>query len=175
MSVLRKNTGNPGRINMDRANRIIKHRLFQEHLEKNKAAEADRRFCRHDMVHFLDVARIGRILNLEEDYGISTELIYAAALLHDIGKHKQYTDGIPHELASAEIAPVILRECGFSEAETECVTEAIRCHRNAEIAGEKDLRGLLYRADKAGRACFACEAEQECNWKNEKKNLQIQY
>ena len=57
---------------------------------KNRAAEADRRFCRHSMVHFLDVARIGTIIALEEGLKINREWIYAAALLHDCGKHEQY-------------------------------------------------------------------------------------
>ncbi|MGN0402523.1 MAG: HD domain-containing protein [Acetatifactor sp.] len=160
---------------MERIDRILNHDLFIENLKKNKEAEANRRFCRHDITHFLDVARIGRIINLEEGLEIPTELIYAAALLHDIGKHRQYREGIPHEKASAEIAPVILKECGFEQAETDLITEAISRHRNSEIAYERSLIGLLYRADKASRACFACDAEQDCNWKREKKNLYIGY
>ena len=59
--------------------------------------------------------------------------------------------------------------------EAAAIIDAIRNHRNARIAGEPDLRGVLYRADKASRACFACEAEKDCNWKGEKKNLTIKY
>lgn len=160
---------------MDRIDKILNHPLFIENLEKNKAAEADRRFCRHDMVHFLDVARIGMILNLEEQLGIGREMIYGAALLHDIGKHRQYQEGISHEQASAKIAPKILRECGFDEKETETIVEAILSHRNQDVTVEKNLKGLLYRADKASRPCFACEAEADCNWKGSKKNLKILY
>ena len=40
------------------------------------------------MVHFLDVARIGTIIALEEGLKIDREWIYAAALLHDCGKHE---------------------------------------------------------------------------------------
>ena len=103
---------------MDRIDRILAHALFREYLEKNREAEKDRIFCRHEMTHFLDVARIGRIINLEEGLGVAEELIYAAALLHDIGKHLQYSQGIPHEKAGAELAPEILRDCGFDEKET---------------------------------------------------------
>lgn len=53
--------------------------------------------ARHGMVHFLDVARIGTIIALEEGLKIDREWIYAAALLHDCGKHEQYEIGIPHE------------------------------------------------------------------------------
>lgn len=160
---------------MDRINHILNHDLFILHLEKNREAEADRRFCRHGLAHFLDVARIGEMINLESGLGIPREWIYAAALLHDLGKHVQYETGEPHELASAKIAPQILADCGFEEYETNVILNAIRSHRNADIAQEADLRGVLYRADKASRACFACEAEGECSRKGDRKNLKIRY
>ena len=52
---------------MERVNRILEHDGYQECLRKNETAEKDRRFCRHDMAHFLDVARIAWILNLQEE------------------------------------------------------------------------------------------------------------
>ncbi len=160
---------------MERIDGILQHSRFQEYVEANRVAEAQRRFCRHDMGHFLDVARIGRIINLEEGFGLSGEIIYAAALLHDIGRHVQYQDQTPHELASAALAPEILADCGFSQQEAEMILDAIRSHRNRSVAGEKNLRGLLYRADKASRACFACAAERDCDWKQGKKNMKILY
>lgn len=160
---------------MDRIDKILKHNLFLTNLRMNMAAEASRCFCRHDMVHFLDVARIGMIINLEEKLEIPRELIYGAALLHDIGKHRQYEEGIPHEQASAEIAPEILRDCSFYEKETGVIVDAIAQHRNSAVFSEKNLRGVLYRADKASRPCFACKAEADCNWKGNKKNLKIVY
>jgi len=160
---------------MDRINKILNHDLFIENLKKNEMAEEDRPFCHHDMVHFLDVARIGWILNLEEGHNIPKDLIYAAALLHDCGKYIQYEDGIPHEVASARIAPEILQDCGFEKVEADKIVEAILSHRDESIAKEADLRGVLYRADKASRSCFACKAESECNWKDGKKNLNIRY
>jgi len=160
---------------MERIDKILNHNLFIGNLEKNNAAEADRCFCRHDMVHFLDVARIGMILNLEEQLGIPRVLIYAAALLHDIGKHRQYKEGVPHETAGAELAPGILRDCGFDEQDTKLITDAILGHRNREVASEKTLRGILYRADKASRACYACKVQEECKWSAEQKNLRLRY
>lgn len=158
---------------MSRINNVLNHDLFLFHLHENETAERDRRFCRHDMTHFLNVARIGEIINLENNYGIDRELIYAAALLHDMGKHIQYESGVPHDEASADIAPEILKECGFDEYETRVIINAIKSHRDAGIADKSDLRGVLYRADKASRDCFACSVEKECNWKNDKKNLYI--
>jgi len=160
---------------MERIDRILKHKAFLYHLGQNEKAESDRIFCRHGMTHFLDVARIGRIISLEEGIALDAEWIYAAALLHDMGKHVQYEDGTPHEIVSAGIAPEILADCGFDDYETGVIIEAILNHRNAEIAGAKDLNGVLYRADKASRACFSCDAEDQCNWKNGKKNFQIKY
>ncbi|MCM1305653.1 MAG: HD domain-containing protein [Butyrivibrio sp.] len=127
------------------------------------------------MAHFLDVARIGMILNLEEQQGINAEVIYAAGLLHDIGKHLQYSSGIPHEQASAEIAPAILRDCGFDENDTDVIVKAILAHRESASASAGGLTGILYRADKASRPCFSCEMERECNWKGDKKNRSIKY
>lgn len=156
---------------MERINRILKHELFCKCYKKIEKWEKKRQFCRHNMVHFLDVARIAYIYNLEENLEIDKELIYAAAFLHDIGRFQQYEDKTPHEKASLKYAPKILEDCGFSKEETEVILEAIREHRNKEIAKEHSFRGIFYRADKASRACYACKSEKECNWKNEKKNL----
>lgn len=160
---------------MDRIDKILNHDSFIENLEKNKTAEADRRFCRHDVAHFLDVARIGMIINLEEGMGIPKELIYGAALLHDIGKHRQYGEGIPHEQAGALIAPEILRDCGFDEKETCVIIDAILRHRNSDVIPERSLSGVLYRADKASRPCFACAAVGDCSWKDGAKNKRVIY
>ena len=160
---------------MDRIDKILNHDLFIEHMRLNDAAEADRRFCRHNMGHLLDVARIAMILNLEEELGIEKDVLYAAALLHDIGRHIQYEDGTPHEQASAVIAPEILRDCGYDDKETDVIVKAISLHRTMETAEKPSLNGILYRADKASRPCFACKMEQACDWKKGKKNLTIKY
>ena len=167
---------------MERIDNIIKHTLFVENLNQNMAWEAERRFCRHDLAHFLDVARIARIINLEERLEIEEELLYAAALLHDLGRHLQYSDGISHEKAGAELASKILPDCGFDRKETEAVVEAIISHRGQEAearnrAGVKgqNLAKVLYRADKAGRPCFLCPARQDCHWGEEQKNLVLRY
>ncbi len=160
---------------MERIDRILGHRSFVECLGKNQAAEADRCFCRHDMAHFLDVARIGMILNLKERQGIEEEIIYAAGLLHDIGKHLQYSQGIPHEQAGARLAAPILQDCGFSGDDADGIVKAILAHRDDASASAPGLTGILYRADKASRACFACPAEKDCNWKGSRKNLTIKF
>lgn len=158
---------------MERVNRILKNELFQKCYKKIEKCEKKREFCKHNMVHFMDVARIAYIYNLEEKLEIEKDIIYAAALLHDIGRFKQYEDKTPHEKASLNYAPAILQESGYSKEESHMILEAIAQHRNKEIAGEHSFAGIFYRADKASRACFACKSEAECNWKNEKKNLEL--
>lgn len=158
---------------MERVNQILEHELFDKCYKKIEKWEKKREFCRHNMEHFMAVARIAYIFNMEENLNIEKELIYAAALLHDIGRFKQYEDKTPHEKASLKYAPKILEDCGFSKEEIETISEVIGEHRNKAIAQEQSFRGIFYRADKASRPCFACKSEAECKWKNEKKNLKI--
>lgn len=160
---------------MKRVDKILKHPVFRACMKKNSECEKDRIFCRHDAAHFLSVARIGYILNLKKKVRQKRELIYAAALLHDIGRYRQYEEGIPHEKASAALAPEILKDCGFGRKETERIVDAIKNHRNAGIRKEKSLRGILYQADKLSRECYICPAEQACNWKNNQKNMRLRY
>jgi putative nucleotidyltransferase with HDIG domain len=153
--------------------KIYEQEAFKLHMEQNKAAEATRIFCKHDLQHCIDVARIATILNLQEGFGVSKELIYATALLHDIGRHLQYENGTPHEEASAKLAPDILAACGFAEEEIGRIVEAIARHRDVTAQTESNLVGLLYRADKASRACYQCVASEACNWSEDKKNKKI--
>ena len=158
---------------MIRVNQIWKHPIYQEQLQALQMLEADRKFCRHTPEHFLDVARLAYIRALEENAPVSKELIYCTALLHDIGRTRQYEDGTPHDEAGAVIAEQILKELGFSLEEIQAIVSAIRGHRaetNQTILGQ-----LIYRADKKSRNCFSCKAEPECYWSSAKKNMTIQY
>lgn len=160
---------------MDRIDRILRCEAFRENLAACEAAEKDRIFCRHGMAHLLDVARIATIISLEEGLGIDRELIYGAALLHDIGRFLQYTDGVPHEQASAAIAVDILKASGYTDKETDVIVAAIKTHREVTAATKCSLGDILYRADKASRLCFACDAEADCNWEENRKNRRILY
>jgi HD superfamily phosphodiesterase len=152
---------------------IWEHPLFQQSLMAIEGFEKDRIFCGHGRTHLFDVARIACIENLEHGAPVQTDLIYAAALLHDIGRHLQYLAGTPHHEASAQLAARILPECGFSQVETAAVLEAISSHRDKNMRTADGLAGLIYRADKRSRCCFACPAEPECNWPDEKKNMTL--
>lgn len=160
---------------MERIDKIVEDQVFLMHLAAIETAEAARFFCKHGMVHFLDVARIAWILNLEDGLGLQKDVVYAAALLHDIGKQVQYTNGTSHEIAGSEIAPPILKACGYNEDEIEEIRLAILSHRDPNVAEEKSLRGILYRADKVSRACYACNMSHECHWTEDKKIKKIVY
>ena len=163
---------------MERIDKILQHELYKEYVGKIELAERDREFCKHDMVHFLDVCRLAMVLYLKEQADakdIKEEWIYAAGILHDIGRWQEYEEGIRHEVASSQLAPAILRGCDFFEEEIEEICTAIGNHRNKDIKDQSSLSGILYRADKMSRPCFSCKAEKICNWDKNKKNLQIQY
>lgn len=155
---------------------ILSNELFKKSLCKINIAEKKRIFCRHDIEHLIDTARIGYILILENKLNISKDIIYAAALLHDIGRSEEYHSGTPHDKASAEIAQIILSECGYTSDEQKHITTAILQHRTSSDSYElSTLGGILYRADKLSRVCCTCSSYNECNWDNDKKNFTLKY
>lgn len=160
---------------MKRIDRIMKHGLFLACMEKIERAEEHRIYCKHDFNHSLDVARIAYILNLEEQGGLDREVIYAMALLHDLGRSEEYEKGKPHHEAGVELAERILSECGFTEEECRRIGQAIAFHKNADSDKEDYCVGLLYRADKLSRNCFACTASKTCYWKEECRNYGVSY
>ncbi len=99
------------RQDMTRVNRIRNHPLYRESLHNIEKLEQERIFCGHNAQHLLDTARLAYIENLELNLGISKEMIYAAALLHDIGRGLQYTEGIPHHGGGVKLAAPILKDC----------------------------------------------------------------
>ncbi|MCR5107705.1 MAG: HD domain-containing protein [Lachnospiraceae bacterium] len=160
---------------MERYDYLLKDERYLSHVEKINKYEKDRIFCHHDMSHFLDVARIAMIINLSENYDIPKDIIYAAALLHDIGRDEQYENGTPHELASADIALKILSDSSYSGEEVQLIIKAIRDHRKDPECDNRDLSDLIYRADKLSRPCFFCPAKEECNWPDNKMNHILKY
>jgi putative nucleotidyltransferase with HDIG domain len=159
---------------MKRVNLILAHEKYKDYIDRISKCEIGREFCIHDMNHFMDVARISYIFTLERGLKHTKEEIYAAALLHDIGKWQQYENKIPHEIAGAELAYDILNDCDFNEQEIEKIVSAIKNHRNKSNI-KNSLDDLLFAADKLSRACFKCSAEKECYWPQDQKNFKIMY
>lgn len=155
---------------MERVNNIVHHPVWKEQMADLMKLEESRIFCKHGIEHLMDVARIAYIVNLENNGGIEKEIIYAAALVHDIGKPLQYTKGIPHEKAGVSLASQILRDCGFAENEQKEILDAVLSHRKPVDDNAGQLAELLYLADKKSRMCGFCKASGQCNWSEEKKN-----
>ncbi|MDR1247026.1 MAG: HD domain-containing protein [Clostridiales Family XIII bacterium] len=145
---------------MKRINDILNDPEYLLCVNRIRAAEADRIYCRHDPAHFLDVARLARIIALEENFDADKELLYAMGLLHDIGRHTEYENGTDHAIAGSKIAEKILARHGFTKTERETITEAIEDHRAGSAASP--LADILYRADKLSRNCVLCDAAATC-------------
>ncbi len=158
---------------MSAIERIRLHPEYRKRLSRLSELEADREFCCHGMAHLLDVARVAYILNLERGLGFSREIVYAAALLHDVGKGEQYETGAAHDVVGAEIARGILADTGdFSLEEQNAIVRAVREHRRPSLEASA-LGALLCEADKASRACYECPAREGCSWSVEKMNAGV--
>lgn len=160
-------------MKLDTANRILKNKLYQRELEKLRQLESDRIFCGHDTAHFLDVARITMIMCREKGIDVQPDLVYSAALLHDIGRTAEYTSGVPHDIAGSDTAERILSEIGCGSDMKAAVIRLIASHRNTGN-DQNSLEGIFYAADKKSRRCFECTAQSQCNWPMEKRNMDIE-
>lgn len=150
-------------ISVPRVNRILDHPLFKEYSLKNAQAEVNRTFCKHGFDHGLSVARIAYIYLLEEKGAlISKELVYAAAVLHDLGRWQEYATGEDHALVAIELVQPILKDSGFMPEEAKIILQGIREHR-LDPKQEISLlgRALAY-ADDWARDCRSCMCQTEC-------------
>ena len=157
---------------MENINIILNNKEYKQALEKLSEYEKNREFCNHTIEHFIDVSRIAYIMVLEEKLNVSKEVIYAIGLLHDIGRVKQYEEGIHHDIASVEMSKEILKETSFTDKEINIILNGIANHRKES---DNKVEEIIYKADKLSRQCFNCKAEKECYWSSEKKNFKITY
>lgn len=156
---------------------ILKDERYLEHLSDIEELEKNRIFCKHNLSHFISVARIATIIWLEEggENSLKRDIIYAAGLLHDIGRAEEYTKGTPHEEAGAIIAGEILQSSGYEDKEIEMISRAISAHRIKDDNDIDYLGKIISKADKLSRECFACSASDMCKWSKEKKNKSLEY
>ena len=120
------------------------------------------------------VKTLAWIMVLEQGLSLQKDIVYGAALLHDLGRYRQYEDGTPHHQASAALAETILPDAGYTADETAMIAAAIGQHGAAADA-QGQLARILYDADKLSRNCFQCSAQAECKWLPEKRNTTILY
>lgn len=163
---------------MNHIDNIIKNKIFIENINKINNFEKERIYCRHGDTHLFDVARIAYIKSLEENTGFSKYIIYAAALLHDIGRAEEYEKGTPHEKAGVEIAEKILKQCGFDSSDADLIIKSIIAHRHksdTDTNYDEKLSRIIRDSDKLSRRCYMCTAQDTCYWTSDKKNMHVKY
>lgn len=159
---------------MDRIQKIKDDPFYKECLSLNGDRERDRLFCRHDFQHMLDVSQISYnmitgAVSLDEfaaKEGLpgvtgASEVIFAAGLLHDIGRWRQYDNGEDHAQAGAVMARPVLERAGFLKEEIKAITSAIGDHRRAG-PGSSFLGRVICLADDLSRPCGTCNARLDC-------------
>ncbi len=165
-----------GLTSMARVDAIWGHPAFQALYAQLVDLERSWPFCQHQLPHLLDTARIMWIRNLELGCGLDREVVYATALLHDIGRPVQMIEGTPHARVGARLAAQILDSLpdglGFSAGDRDAIARAIAAH-GAPAPDAEPLARLLYQADKASRTCFACAMRNGCSWSDRKKNMTV--
>ncbi|MBQ9894002.1 MAG: HD domain-containing protein [Ruminococcus sp.] len=159
-------------MKLELANKIIKNERYRRLLDELRELEQDRIFCRHDLEHFMNVARIAMIMCSEQGAEAEPDIIYSAALLHDIGRVEEYKTGVPHDISGVKISSEILDDIGCESLKKECILKLIASHHC--VSDDKTvIEEIFYRADKKSRLCFDCKAQKECKWSDEKRNNEI--
>lgn len=160
-------------MELETANKVLNDSIYINDVKRLADMERDRIFCRHDMEHFLSVARLTIIMCNERNISVDPDIVYTAALLHDIGRIEQYRSGIPHDTASAENAHSVLERVGCDELMKQNIISLILSHRNENLS-KNSLENIFRKADKKSRMCFFCSAQKECFWENDKRNMKIE-
>lgn len=159
---------------MERLNLILMDPFYLQCLERNKLAEVDRKFCKHSFQHAIDVARITYMLCLESESlakfieennlkstEVLKEVVYTAAILHDLARWKQYESGGDHALLGGDMAGEVLQKYSFQPREIELIISAIRQHRSLGSSPNL-LDNNLNLADDLSRPCTQCSAKDDC-------------
>ncbi len=157
---------------MNRIDAIIQNEIFRAVLHTLAEQEHDRIYCCHGLEHLLDVARVAYIRSLERGIAVRQDVLYAAALLHDIGRSEQYASGTPHEQAGVPLAQQILRDTSYTEEERQDILRCVRSHHCGEEE-QTALQKLICEADKCSRPCYLCAASDTCKWSEQRKNLSL--
>jgi uncharacterized protein len=101
----------------------------------------------HTLDHTKRVYALSR--QIGEGLPISTKVVQAAALLHDVGRPTESETGVSHSILSGEMSKPLLIELGYTETEIQHIVGAIRTHRFSEGLEPNSLEGkILSDADK---------------------------
>ncbi len=152
-------------------NRLLHHPPYIQLLRDIDALEAQRIYCRHNLPHFLAVARIAARLNVTHSLGYDEDALYLAALLHDVGR--AHPDCIPHREESARLAAELLSAIDYPAKERAMVISAIQDHHYRGKDRPRTFAELLSLADNLSRDCYLCPARDDCYWPETRKNHRL--
>ncbi len=80
---------------------------------------------------------------------VSIRVLQAAALLHDVGRPREFETGVSHSILSGEMSKPLLQELAYTESEIQHIMDAIRTHRFSEELEPNSIEGkILSDADK---------------------------
>lgn len=102
----------------------------------------------HDRQHIYRVLYYAA--DIARDYAVDTDVLLAAALLHDIGREAQFRDHtIDHALYGADMAYEYLTESGWDHSKAEHVRQCISTHRYRKETEPASIEAkILFDADK---------------------------
>ena len=158
---------------MEYVRKLLQETDYLLQLKKLEQLEVKREFCCHGLSHVLDVARIAWIQVLEKQMPLEKETIYLTALLHDMGRLREYQEGIPHHEAGTAMARDYLEQIGYPEEQQDMILTAIGEHRNKDRE-EEVFTKIIQRADNQSRSCYFCEASGACKWSEARKTTTIE-
>ena len=174
---------------------VLKHPIFQAYISEIQQLEKDRIYCCHKLEHAIDVARLAWIYYMEDRFEEETQnvsglqwkrpsygewmeeketmkdLLYTAALLHDIGRVSQYRTGVHHSITGVPLAMQILQDISVPEDWIKEIIDVVSEHSHGAVSEKKkNVEYYITKADHDCRLCFACEARESCKWTEEEKN-----
>lgn len=148
--------------------RLMALESYRQALTALERREADRIYCKHDLDHFLDVARITLLLCQAHNIEADRDSVYLAALMHDLGRLDR--DEADHNVAGSVLAAQWLDAIGFPKDRQEVVLTLIEEHGWPGKKAPANLSEAFSLADSYSRACYYCPAADSCFWPPERKN-----
>ena len=165
--------------------KILSDERYIDKLNTIDNIESNRCYCKHNITHSREVARILSDLSKERELDNYDELSMIMGYLHDIGRADDY-EGM-HNECSSEFARVLLEEYGLDEDSINLICYAIDNHsgrmpiddiykciqeNTVEDRIEDTWAKLLRIADQLSRDCYKCEVASTCRWLPEERTIE---
>ena len=154
---------------MERYQKIVRNKRFQREYQRLEEKEQDRRFCRHNMEHFLAAARISLYQSFWKTAGDIQRCYLWYRFLHDLGRMAEYETGNLMRSWRGSCRG-ILRSADMSRWRLNRLQTSIRGHRRKGQKDPDSFADVFYQADKLSRDCIHCRVREECYWPEDRKN-----